>query len=154
MLTPFVRAIEPRDVPAMARMIHAIAAHHGDEASISEADIRRDCLGDSPWLHVLVAERADAIVGYAALLPMARLQYGRRAMDLHHLFVDDAFRGRGIGKLLLKAARKKAQSLGAVTLLISTNPANTAAQHFYLSQGYAPVEAGEGPRFHVNLEAA
>ena len=78
-------------------------------------------------------------MAYAALLPLARLGYGQRGMDLHHLFVAAPHRQQGIGTALLRGAEDLAQSLGCSYLIIGTHPENRAAQDYYQKLGYGPM---------------
>jgi GNAT superfamily N-acetyltransferase len=98
--------------------------------------VARDFFGEPPWFHGLVAEAGGALIGYAALLPLARLGYGERGMDLHHLFVVEAARRSGIGTALLQAAEGLARDFGCSYLIIGTHPGNWAAQEYYQRLGY------------------
>jgi phosphinothricin acetyltransferase len=91
-------------------MVHDLAAHHGDVPTIDVEMLKRDALGDAPWLTVLVAERAGVLLGYAALCRMAQMQFGARGMDMHHLFVARAHRGQGVGAALITASVKAAKA--------------------------------------------
>ena len=75
-----------------------------------------------------VAEDADRIVGFAALLPAK----GRRA-ELEDLFVDPALWRRGIGRLLIAEAERRARSRGARSIHVI---ANGRAQGFYSRCGF------------------
>jgi GNAT superfamily N-acetyltransferase len=144
-----IRPAEPRDLAQLVAMIEGLAAHHGDASSVTEADLARDLFGPAPWLHILVDEERD-LRGYAALTQLARLQYGQRGMDLHHLYVCTEARGAGLGKALLAASVDFARSQGCRYMTVSALPDNTAAQAFYGRNGFhlAPVS---GVRFALDL---
>lgn len=146
-----IRKAEPRDLPQLCVMIAGLSAHHGDTSSVTEADLARDLFGPTPWLHILVYEEAG-LQAYAALTQLARLQYGQRGMDLHHLYVCTDFRSAGLGKSLLQACVTFAQKYGCSYLTVSALADNTDAQAFYLKQGFtlAPVS---GVRFAYDLAA-
>jgi ribosomal protein S18 acetylase RimI-like enzyme len=125
-------------------MVHALAAHHGDAPSVTMDDLRRDALGPQPWIRVLIAEGA----GYAAMCPLVQLQYGVRGMDLHHLYVGEQVRGRGIGRALIDASLEVARGLGCRYMTVGTDPENVAAQAVYRAIGFEKI--GEtGPRFRM-----
>ncbi len=107
--------------------------------------------GAGPWFHVLVAENAGELVGYAALLPLARLGCGERGLDLHHLFVAESARRLGIGTALVRAAEDMARGLGCSYLIIGTHPGNWAAQEYYQRLGYGPMP-NTAVRFTRRLE--
>lgn len=141
-----IRPIIKSDIPDVVRMIHALAAHHGDKATVTEGDLRRDYLGPLPWLRVLVAEG----LGYAALCPLAQLQFGARGMDLHHIFVVETARGRGVGGSLIEASIACAKAEGARFLTVGTHPDNVHAQDIYRSAGFEEFNAA-GVRFRMRL---
>lgn len=144
-----IRPAQPIDLPQLCAMIHALAAHHGDASSMTEADLARDLFGPAPWFHILVEDTAG-LRGYAALTQLARLQYGQRGMDLHHLYVCTERRSAGLGKALLRASAAFARSAGCSYLTVSALADNAPAQAFYLKQGFslAPVS---GVRFALDL---
>jgi len=123
-------------------MARALAAHHSDVAEVTLDDLRRDTLGPSPWLYLLVAEGQ----GYVALCPMAQLQFGVRGMDIHHLYVVPEARKRGVGRALIGAAVDLAKGLECRFVTVGTHPDNIAAQNAYLALGFAP-RGMSGPRF-------
>ena len=132
------RALEA-DLPDLLAMVQALTRHHADAPRVTLAALRRDVFGVSPWFQTLVATRAGGVVGYAALLPLARLGYGERGMDLHHLFVVEAARRAGVGSALVRAAEDLALGLGCGYLIIGTHPGNRAAQEYYQRMGYDPM---------------
>ena len=145
-----IRPVEARDLRALADLVGSLARHHGDVARVTQAGLARDCLGQAPWLQVLVAEHHGGLVGYAALCPRARMQFGERGMDLHHLFVHRPLRGQGVGQTLVEAAVTLSRRLGASFLTVAAEPGNEKAQDFYETAGFARRDA-QAARFHVAL---
>jgi ribosomal protein S18 acetylase RimI-like enzyme len=137
-----IRPIVETDLLEVLRMTHGLAAHHEDAAVLTLDDLRRDTMGQYPWLRVLVAEGQ----GYAALCPMAQLQFGVRGMDMHHLFVAPEARGRGVGRSLIEASLVCAKELGCRFMTVGTHPDNIAAQNTYRALGFVQRDAS-GPRF-------
>ena len=130
-----IRRAEVADLAGLLAMVQALTRHHAEEPRVTLATLERDVFGVVPWFQVLVAEM-DGLVGYAALLPLARLGYGERGMDLHHLFVGDGARRSGVGAALLRGAEDLARGLGCGYLIIGTHPGNWAAQAYYSRMGY------------------
>lgn len=133
-----IRRAERGDLAALLPLVQGLARHHDDVPRLTAETLAGDLFGPWPWFHVLVAE-ADGLLGYAALLPLARLQHGERGLDLHHLFVAEDARGQGIGRALLGASEGLARELGCRYVIIGTAEVNVAAQEFYLSQGYRAI---------------
>ena len=107
--------------PALAGMVAAPAAHHGEVAGASAEALGRRLFapGAASWLAVLVAEAADGrLVGYAALLKSLQVDATEPVVTLEHLHVMAGARGRGIG-----------------TALLAARTDNAAAQRFYERRG-------------------
>jgi len=145
-----IRPIAAYDMQSLLDMVQGLAAHHGDTALATLDDLQRDCLGPAPWLRVLVAEEADALVGYVALCPLAQMQFGMRGMDIHHLFVRENLRGTGIGRCLIDASLSLSKTLGCRYMTVGTHPKNAAAGQVYLAAGFEPASP-PGPRFRMRL---
>ena len=130
-------------------LAHALAAYHGDAATLSLAALERDSLGPAPWVTLLVAEGTTGLHGYAALCPQMQLQFGARGMDLHHLFVCDTARGKGLGRALVQAAMEHARGQGCAYVTVGTDQQNRRAQAFYRRAGFDQITPD--PRFRVKL---
>lgn len=145
-----IRPVRPTDTPRLLEMIAALAAHHGDAATASARTLNRDLFGPSACARVLVADRAGALLGYSLIGVYPHLHFGRRVMELHHLFVDDTARGAGVGRHLVAAAVEEARRQECNHLVVATHPDNQRAQRIYASLGFQPQASG-GPRFRLDL---
>ncbi|WP_313353143.1 GNAT family N-acetyltransferase [Paracoccus sp. (in: a-proteobacteria)] len=146
-----VRCALPTDAERIVQMVGTLASHHGDTPAITINDLARDVFGVNPWIYVLVAQAGKDLIGYAALCGLTRLQFGLRGMDMHHLFTEAAFRGRGVGQRLVEASKIKAISLSCSYLTVGTHPNNHRAQAFYAALGFERKDA-HPPRFSMQLE--
>ncbi|MDP4032562.1 MAG: GNAT family N-acetyltransferase [Pseudorhodobacter sp.] len=148
-----IRPLGAAHLPEVHRMLIELATHHGDVATITPP-VLRALLRDDPGLRGLVAFPVDRPsrhpVGYALLARRTDLITGRPGYDIAHLFVQDVFRGQGIGRALIAAARGLAQAEGCTRLTIGTHPANAGAAAAYRAMGLTerPVP---GPSFAVEL---
>jgi ribosomal protein S18 acetylase RimI-like enzyme len=147
-----IRPAEPRDLPALGAFLRALAEHHGETASLSEAQLQRLFFGARRAASALIAEAGGRPVGYAAAVPMVRLVQGETGVEVQHLFVEPAHRGRGIGRALVEAAGRAAAQNGGAYLVIGTKADNRAAQTAYRRMGLEDVPDG-GPRFFRRLVA-
>ncbi|APX11031.1 GNAT family N-acetyltransferase [Tateyamaria omphalii] len=146
-----IRKMTEADVPQVVTMIKGLAACHDDVPNIGADILARDALGERPWMTVLVADGGSQLVGYAALLPMAQLQFGVRGMDMHHLFVARDARGNGVGAALLQGCRDECRSQVCGFMTVGTHPDNHKAMRFYERSGFLR-RSGSGPRFSLRLE--
>ena len=150
-MTPNIRLVQKKDLPQLHHMICALAAHHGDVPDINPSHLARDVLGAAPWFHVLVAAGENACLhGYTALLPRGQLQMGTRGMDMHHLFVREGHRGKGLGCALISAAVTHCKKLGCQGMTVGTHPENPEAAAFYERRGFVRRD-GNSPRFMMAL---
>ncbi|MEP2640705.1 GNAT family N-acetyltransferase [Roseobacter sp.] len=147
-----VRPAAAADLDVIAQMVSQLAQHHGDVATVTRDELARDILGPQPWVRVLLAEERGDVVGYAALYPMAKMQFGARGMEMHHLYVAPEARHKGVGKALTLASETLAHALGCRFLTVGTHPRNTVAQGIYRTLGFDPLDP-PGPRFQVTIDA-
>ncbi|MEM9148552.1 MAG: GNAT family N-acetyltransferase [Pseudomonadota bacterium] len=145
-----IRPVASADAQGLVSMVHGLAAHHGDSAALGPEAVLRDALGEPPWVRVLVAAGAEALVGYAALLPLAKFQDGERGLEIHHLWVEAAHRGQGVGRALIDAAVAEARALGCGSVTIGTHADNHEAQARYLAMGFQAARP-PGPRFRLRF---
>lgn len=78
--------------------------------------------------------------GFTQLYPSFSSVTMQRLWILNDLFVNEAFRGRGVGSRLLEAAREYAVRTGTKGLTLTTATDNIAAQHLYEASGYVRDE--------------
>jgi len=139
-----------------------------DAVKLTEAELVRDGYpgaGGERYFECLIAEedgeaprspargeeepRVEA-AGIALFFPVYSTWRGR-AMHLEDLFVRPQFRGRGIGKALLKKVAEVAVERGCVLLYWHVLDWNTPAIEFYKTLGAEPLE--EWRRMRVGDEA-
>jgi len=132
------------DLDRLLPMVHVLARHHGDPPACTRADLARDLFSAQAFLTVLITEG-----GYTALHPVAQLHWGVRGVEMHHLFVDAAQRGTGLGRALVAAAVDHAKGQGARYVSLGTHPANARARAFYAALGFEPLDPG--PRLRLKF---
>ena len=145
-----IRPARPEDTDQIIKMVGRLATHHGDIPTLEPAIPRRDLFSEKPWIHVIVAEADDSLVGYAALCGLINLHLGKRGMDMHHLFIEASFRGKGIGRGLVEGCKIHARSMSCGYLTVGTHPENHRAQAFYDAIGFDRKDA-HPPKFSLQL---
>jgi aminoglycoside 6'-N-acetyltransferase I len=91
---------------------------------------------------VLVAVGTAPVIGLVALQWYGTLQDHRRVARITALVVDEAERGHGIGRSLVKSAAQAARVAGCDRLEIAARTENAAAQAFYRSIGFGAPDLG------------
>ena len=147
---PTIEPATKADLPAILGMVQALATHHDDTAAVTLVTLTRDILGTPAWAPTLVARAESRPIGYATLCPLIQLQWGVRGMEMHHLFVLQDWRGRGIGQRLIKAAMRTATNMGCTYMTVGTHPDNHPAQRLYQAAGFTPLP-DRGPRYSIRL---
>jgi ribosomal protein S18 acetylase RimI-like enzyme len=85
----------------------------------------------------LVALEADALLGFATIAP-ARDEDAAGQGELCALYVDPDCWGRGVGRMLVSAARSDLSRLGFTQAVLWVMAGNARAQRFYRADGWTP----------------
>ena len=136
-----IRAAQRGDVATILRLIRALAEYEklSHEVVATPALLRKHLFGRRPVAEVLLAEEGGRAVGMALFFQNYSTFLGRPGIYLEDLFVEPAFRGRGIGKQLLTAIARLAVKRGCGRFEWSVLDWNTPAIEFYRSLGARPM---------------
>lgn len=93
---------------------------------VDEQDFAGDLVARG-WVHV--AKLRGQVVGFLA----------RDKVELHALYLAEEARGQGIGRVFLQAAKAKVEHLQLWVF-----QSNTAAQRFYLREGFLEIARSNG----------
>src|SRR5215813_1627902 len=93
-------ADDAEDVSKLASEFHHYLSSLGDPTrfNFNASTYVRDGFGENPAFHGLVAELEDNVVGYLIFHFGYDTDRSRRLAYVVDLYVNEAFRGRGIGK--------------------------------------------------------
>lgn len=87
---------------------------------------------------LLVAEQAESIVGWASLSRWSdRCAYSGTAEV--SLYVKEGYRGKGLGKALLKELVHEGESAGLHTIVARISEGNDVSLHLFESEGFEQV---------------
>jgi GNAT superfamily N-acetyltransferase len=103
-MSPFTIApAEPDDVPLILSLIRELAEYErlAHEVMATEKLLRDALFGTRPSAHAVVAREGAEPVGFALYFFTFSTFVGKPGLYLEDLFVRPAWRGRGIGRLLL-----------------------------------------------------
>ena len=96
-----VRAGTVADVPALLAFIHSMAAYEKLTVTATEESLRAALFGAHPAGRTVLAYVDGRPIAYAVYFFTFSTMVGKRGLWLEDLFIDAAFRGKGIGKALM-----------------------------------------------------
>jgi len=131
-----VRRGKSKDAAALAAMANRLNRLMGkSDDPFTATTIRRDGLGRVRAFETIVAATDDRLAGYAFFQDFYNTDRAARGAFLHDLYVEAAFRGRGIGRAILAAVAAAAVDAGACSLWWGVLDSNTGARAFYAKLG-------------------
>ena len=135
-----VRRATPADVPAILRMIVALAVYERepDAVKATEQSLTESLFGQNAHIYAHVAELDGEVAGIAVWFLNYSTWTGRPGIYLEDLFVSEAARGTGAGKALFKALAQEAEARGCARIDWAVLDWNTRAMDFYRAIGGRP----------------
>ena len=117
-------------------MANALNRNEGLSPGVfTTAIVRRDAFGRRRAFRVLVAEAGDRVVAYASFVAGYNTDIAARDMWMLDLFVQPAWRSRGVGRALVVAVAGEAVRLGLPNLEWGVRSSNARALRFYRGLG-------------------
>ena len=148
-----IRAAEERDIPGILKLLVQVdMVHHkgrpdlfkGPATKYTEAQLR-EILRDETT-PVFVAVDGGAVEGHAFCVvkqfPDDNILTDIKTLYVDDICVDEACRGRGVGRALYEHARRYAKALGCYNLTLNVWSLNEGALRFYESLGLVPQKIG------------
>jgi GNAT superfamily N-acetyltransferase len=126
-----LRPVRRQDVSALAGLLGQL----GYPTTEPELDGRLDYwLEDSAsWL--IGAEDGGDLIGVAALHVMPVLEKTGKLARLLALVVDERYRGRGVGRMLVTAVENRARAAGCLAMEVNSSRHRTRSHMFYQQVG-------------------
>lgn len=131
-----VREAHPDDLPAILRLM----AQPGMDGSrvLDESGARGTfaSIEANPAHCVYVAEADGGVIGTFALVVVQHLSHrGGRSAVVEDVVVEAAWRGRGVGRAMMRFAADEAHRRGCYKLALSSSLQRTGAHAFYEGLG-------------------
>ena len=143
-----LRAARASDVPVILQFIQGLADYEklSHACVATEAELTATLFGEHPFAEVLLAFWNEEPAGFALFFHNYSTFLAKPGIYLEDLFVDPAFRGKGMGKALLIALARLAIERGCGRLEWSVLDWNEPAIQFYKSLGAVPMDEWTGYR--------
>jgi len=93
-------------------------------------------------LRVILAEDRGQVIGLMTYYPMFHLHSATSGLNLHHLFIDERYRGQGCAQQFMEYLTNAAAEFGASYITVSADLKNEPAHPLYLSMGFKRVAMG------------
>jgi GNAT superfamily N-acetyltransferase len=141
------------DVPQILHFIRALGEYEalGAEVVATEAALHATLFGERRYAEVVFADCEGAVAGFALFFHNYSTFLAKPGIYLEDLFVDPAFRKRGVGAALLSFLAKLAVERGCGRLEWAALHWNRLAIDFYLQLG--AVELSEWKVFRLTGDA-
>ena len=134
-----VSPAEPRDAAAIAVLLEELGRYYGatefEPLDRRIIQINEAIFGPPPAAYALLARDGRQVAGLAAYSFLWPAVGATRSLYLKELYVLDAYRRLGIGRLLMRAVFEIAAGLGCSRVEWTTDAGNTGAQAFYAKLG-------------------
>ena len=135
-----VRPATAKDVTAIGQLTNQFVQYLRDLGDTSDLNmttevILRDGFGEQPAFSGLVAEQNNVVVGYLFYHFGYDVDNAARNLHVLDLYMDQNFRGQGIGKALMKTAAKLCREVGGTELFWAVYNKNKLAMSFYEAIG-------------------
>jgi GNAT superfamily N-acetyltransferase len=135
-----IRTARLEDAPSLAALLRALgwfAELEEEPRESTERRVRRHlsaCLADNSH-SVYVAEAEERVIGYAAVHWLPCLFLPGPEGYVCELFVEEAYRGRGVGRSLLEVIVAEAHGRGCARLMLLTDRDREAYRRGFYTKG-------------------
>lgn len=135
-----LRLAKPEDVPTILGFVQALAEfeHLSHEVDATEEDFQRSLFGDAPRAEALIVEHAGQPIGFALWFYNFSTFRGRPGLYLEDIYIEPAYRRRGIGRRIFLFLARHAVERGCVRFDWDVLNWNVKAIQFYRSLGGVP----------------
>lgn len=126
-----LRPIRPEDIRALAELNSSVFK---DTRPARAAAVFRDCMKRAVPGACVAAVEGGIIAG--AVFVSREATFQGQGAHIRSLFVAERFRGKGVGRALLRRAVAAAKKAGCRTVSLSVEPGNSAAIAMYERAGF------------------
>ena len=136
-LNPVLRLALRADLPDLARFINGY--YRFEDIPFELYRLERGLvplLGREDLGRIWMIDVNDAPVGYFILCFGYSIEKGGRDAMVDEFFVEQAYRGRGIGRKVLTQVIAEARALSVVSVFLEVGRENEAAQKLYAGAGF------------------
>lgn len=126
-----IRKFQSADATVVLSMLEKLAAFHGDKAFASIDQVLQECDSSS-----LIACHEESVIGFLISYDWMNFIRGKKIRHIDLIFIEEPFRNKGIGKMLIKYCAQSALEDGCQRLDVGALESNTDANKFYSALGF------------------
>ena len=132
-----IRAIAPADVPSVVALLREFAAFEDllDHCEVTEERLSAAMFDEKTVVEGLIAFDGEEAIGYAIFFPNFASFRGQRGIYLEDIYVNDRYRGKGVGEAMIREVARIAASQGFERIDFLVLDWNTPALKFYEKLG-------------------
>jgi GNAT superfamily N-acetyltransferase len=133
-----ITSAAPGDVGEIIELVREFAAYENltDYCTVTEEQLSGVLFGPGAFVRALVARSGEPeIAGYALYYPNFASFRGQRGMYLEDIYVGERYRGKRVGRALLRAVARSARKAGCCRIDFQVLDWNRSAIDFYFAQG-------------------
>jgi len=150
-----IRMAGPTDVTVLTRLVAGFRDFlESSSPTNAEIEATATILLRDRSTEFLLAGEPEA--GFAQIRFRLSIWNGSEDAWLEDLFVEESSRGKGLGRVLVKAAVERARARGCERIQLDVNQANQTALRLYESCGFRPIHNpakwGDAPDIYYTLE--
>ena len=137
-----LRPTTPADIPVLHRLMRDFATYEKLQPrfKITDPELHAALFGAKPAMESMLTEADSAIVGFALWYLTFGTFSGRYGLFVEDIYVEQAFRGRGIGLALFRHMARVALDRQCIDMTWNVLDWNTPAIEFYRRIGAKPVQ--------------
>jgi GNAT superfamily N-acetyltransferase len=141
-MTFSVRTATPDDAETILRFIRGLAEYEREPDAVraTAGELRAQMESAAPPFECLIVNDKTNPIGFALFFRSYSTWLGQPLLFLEDFFVDEKYRGRGAGVLLIKRLAQIARERGYRRIEWRVLDWNELAQRFYRSLGAFPID--------------
>jgi ribosomal protein S18 acetylase RimI-like enzyme len=131
-----------RDFSSIAHLAEELACFHNETRRASPHKL----MADADWYSSRLLAVNGVDVGFVGWHRIYSCQSGERGLELQNLYVDEKYRGKGFGFMLVLEVVKIALKLDCVEIKIGVRQENSLAVGFYKKLGCSLIDRNDSWR--------
>ena len=131
-----IRRATPNDLSQLIQLFDAYRIFYRKPSDITGAsEFLKERMKENDSV-IFIDDENGTLTGFTQLYPQFSSTRIQRSWLLNDLYVQPSFRGRGISKKLIEAAKQLARETNAAGLLLETEKTNITGNQLYPSTGF------------------